>query len=136
MAALDEAEAIRQATGMEPGFGGDSGLLAALRDEERAATRHIEQLRREPGIGSVSGRAARLEHALAVLCNGLASYPKRWPPRSARMSGTPEAPGSASRWPSWSRPACAATARWSVRADEKICDPGEDRPVLRCRPAL
>ncbi len=35
-AALDEAEAIRQATGMEPGFGGDSGLLAALRDEERA----------------------------------------------------------------------------------------------------
>ena len=75
-AALDEAEAIRQATGMEPGFGGDSGLLAALRDEERAATRHIEQLRREPGIGGVSRRAAMLEHALAVLYNGLARYPE------------------------------------------------------------
>ena len=75
-AALDEAEAIRQATGMEPGFGGDSGLLAALRDEERAATGHIEQLRREPGIGGVSRRAAMLEHALAVLYNGLARYPE------------------------------------------------------------
>jgi hypothetical protein len=75
-AARDEAEAIRQATGMEPGFGGDSGLLAALRDEERAATGHIEQLRREPGIGGVSGRAARLEHSLAVLYNGLARYPE------------------------------------------------------------
>ena len=74
-AALDEAEAIRQATGMEPGFGGDSGLLAALREEERAATGHIEQLR-EPGIGGVSGRAARLEHSLAVLYNGLARYPE------------------------------------------------------------
>jgi DNA-binding CsgD family transcriptional regulator len=74
-AALDEAEAIRQATGMEPGFGGDSGLLAALRDEERAATGHIEQLRREPAIGGVSRRAAMLEHALAVLYNGLARYP-------------------------------------------------------------
>ena len=75
-AALDEAEAIRQATGMEPGFGGDSGLLAALREEERAATGHIEQLRREPGIGGVSRRAAMLEHALAVLYNGLARYPE------------------------------------------------------------
>ena len=75
-AAVDEAEAIRQATGMEPGFGGDSGLLAALRDEERAATGHIDQLRSEPGIGSVSGRAARLDHALAVLYNGLARYPE------------------------------------------------------------
>jgi len=74
-AALDEAEAIRQATGMEPGFGGDSGLLAALREEERAATGHIEQLRRQPGIGGVSRRAARLEHAFAVLYNGLARYP-------------------------------------------------------------
>jgi hypothetical protein len=74
-AARDEAEAIRQATGMEPGFGGDSGLLAALREEERAATGHIEQLRREAGIGGVSGRAARLEHTLAVLYNGLARYP-------------------------------------------------------------
>jgi DNA-binding CsgD family transcriptional regulator len=75
-ALLDEAEAIREATGMEPGFGGDSGLLAALRDEEHAATGHIEQLRREPGIGGVSRRAARLEHSLAVLYNGLARYPK------------------------------------------------------------
>ena len=75
-AALDEAEAIRQATGMEPGFGGDSGLLAALREEERAATEHIDQLRREPGIGGVSRRAAMLEHALAVLYNGLARYPE------------------------------------------------------------
>jgi DNA-binding CsgD family transcriptional regulator len=75
-AAQDEAEAIRQATGMEPGFGGDSGLLAALREEERAATGHIEQLRRDPGIGGVSRRAARLEHALAVLYNGLARYPE------------------------------------------------------------
>jgi tetratricopeptide (TPR) repeat protein len=74
--ALDEAEAIRQATGMEPGFGGDSGLLAALREEERAATGHIEQLRREPGIGGLSRRAAMLEHALAVLYNGLARYPE------------------------------------------------------------
>jgi DNA-binding CsgD family transcriptional regulator len=75
-AALDEAEAIRQATGTEPGFGRDSGLLAALRDEERAATGHIERLRRESGIGSVSGRGARLEHSLAVLYNGLARYPE------------------------------------------------------------
>jgi len=75
-AARDEAEAIRQATGMDPGFGADSGLLAALREEERAATGHIEQLRRERGIGSASGRAARLEHALAVLYNGLARYPE------------------------------------------------------------
>jgi len=75
-AALDEAEAIRQATGTEPGFGGDSGLLAALREEERAATGHIEQLRRQPGIGGVSRRAAMLEHALAVLYNGLARYPE------------------------------------------------------------
>jgi DNA-binding CsgD family transcriptional regulator len=75
-AALDEAEAIRQATGMDPGFGGDSGLLAALREEERAATGHIEQLRRDPGIGGVSRRAARLEHALAVMYNGLARYPE------------------------------------------------------------
>ena len=75
-AARDEAEAIRQATGTEPGFGGDSGLLAALREEERAAIGHIEQLRREPAIGGVSGRAARLEHALAVLYNGLARYPE------------------------------------------------------------
>ena len=75
-AARDEAEAIRQATGLEPGFGGDSGLLAALREEERAATGHIEQLRREPGIGGVSRRAAMLEHALAVLYNGLARYPE------------------------------------------------------------
>ena len=75
-AALDEAEAIRQATGKEPGFGGDSGLLAALREEERVAIGHIEQLRRQPGIGDVSGRAARLEHALAVLYNGLARYPE------------------------------------------------------------
>ena len=75
-AARDEAEAIRQATGMEPGFGGDLGLLAALRDEERTATGHIEQLRREPGIGGVSRRAARLEYALAVLYNGLARYPE------------------------------------------------------------
>ena len=75
-AALDEAEAIRQATGMEPGFGGDSGLLATLREEERAATGHIEQLRREPGIGGVSRRAAMLEDALAVLYNGLARYPE------------------------------------------------------------
>jgi hypothetical protein len=59
-AARDEAEAIRQATGMEPGVGGDSGLLAALREEERAATRHIEQLRRDPGTGGVSLRAGRL----------------------------------------------------------------------------
>ncbi len=75
-AARDEAEVIRQATGMEPGSGGDSGLLAALREEERAATGHIEQLRRDPGIGGVSRRAARLEHALAVLYNGLARYPE------------------------------------------------------------
>jgi DNA-binding CsgD family transcriptional regulator/tetratricopeptide (TPR) repeat protein len=75
-AALDEAEAIRQATGTEPGFGGDSGLLAALREEERAAAGHIERLRRETGIGGVSRRAARLEHALAVLYNGLARYPE------------------------------------------------------------
>jgi hypothetical protein len=75
-AALDEAEAIRQATGMEPGSGGDSGLLAALREEERTATGHIGQLRREPGTGGVSRRAARLEHALAVLYNGLARYPE------------------------------------------------------------
>jgi len=75
-AARDEAEAIRQATGMEPGFGGDSGLLAALREEERAATRHIEQLRRDPGIGGFSRRAAMLEHAFAVLYNGLARYPE------------------------------------------------------------
>jgi DNA-binding CsgD family transcriptional regulator/tetratricopeptide (TPR) repeat protein len=75
-AARDEAEAIRQATGMEPGFGGDSGLLAALREEERAATGHIDQLRRDPGTGGVSRRAAMLEHALAVLYNGLARYPE------------------------------------------------------------
>ena len=75
-AARDEAEAIRQATGMEPGFGGDLGLLAALREEERAATGHIEQLRRQPGIGGVSRRAAMLEHALAMLYNGLARYPE------------------------------------------------------------
>jgi DNA-binding CsgD family transcriptional regulator len=75
-AALDEAEAIRQATGLEPGFGGDSGLLAALREEERAATGHIEELRREPATGGVSRRAAMLEHALAVLYNGLARYPE------------------------------------------------------------
>src|SRR6185369_4765186 len=50
--------------------------LAALRDDERTATRHIEQLRRQPGIGGVSGRATRLEHALAVLYNGLARYPE------------------------------------------------------------
>jgi DNA-binding CsgD family transcriptional regulator len=75
-AAMDEAEAIRQATGTEPGFGGDSGLLAALREEERAAAGHIERLRRETGIGGVSRRAARLEHALAVLYNGLARYPE------------------------------------------------------------
>lgn len=59
-AARDEAEAIRQATGLEPGFGGESGLLAALREEERTATGHIEQLHRDPGIGGVSLRAARL----------------------------------------------------------------------------
>jgi DNA-binding CsgD family transcriptional regulator len=75
-AALDEAEAIRQATGMEPGFGGDSGLLAALREEERAATGHIEQLCQEQEIGGVSRRAAMLEHAHAVLYNGLARYPE------------------------------------------------------------
>jgi len=75
-AALDEAEAIRQATGMEPGFGGDSGLLAALREEERSATGHIEQLRQQPGIGGISRRAAMLEHALAMLYNGLARYPE------------------------------------------------------------
>jgi DNA-binding CsgD family transcriptional regulator len=75
-AARDEAEAIRQATGLEPGFGADSGLLAALCEEERAATMHIEQQRRQPGIGGGSGRAARLEHALAVLYNGLARYPE------------------------------------------------------------
>jgi DNA-binding CsgD family transcriptional regulator len=75
-AARDEAEAIRQATGLEPGFGGDSGLLAALREEERAATRHIEQLRGHPATGGVSRRAAMLEHALAVLYNGLARYPE------------------------------------------------------------
>jgi len=75
-AALDEAEAIRQATGTEPGFGGDSGLLAALREEERAAAGHIERLRQEPGTGGASDRASRLEHALAVLYNGLARYPE------------------------------------------------------------
>jgi DNA-binding CsgD family transcriptional regulator len=75
-AARDEAEAIRQATGIEPGFGGDSGLLAALREEEHAATGHIEQLRRDPAIGGLSLRAAKLEHALAVLYNGLARYPE------------------------------------------------------------
>jgi DNA-binding CsgD family transcriptional regulator len=75
-AARDEAEAIRQATGIEPGFGGDSGLLAALREEERAAAGHIERLRRDPGIGGVSRRGAMFEHALAVLYNGLARYPE------------------------------------------------------------
>src|SRR5512140_1232830 len=96
-AALDEAEAIRQATSTEPGFGGDSGLLTALRDDERAATGHIEQLRREPGIGGVSRRAALLEHALAVLYNGLARYPEalaaaqRSHERDSDASGTVQA---------------------------------------------
>ena len=73
--AYDEAEAIRQATGMEPGRGG-LGRLAALRDEESAAADYIERLRREPRIGDVANRAATLEYALALLYNGLARYPE------------------------------------------------------------
>ena len=73
--AYDEAEAIRQATGMEPGRGG-LGRLAALRNEENAAAEHIERLRREPRIGDTANRAATLEYALALLYNGLARYPE------------------------------------------------------------
>ena len=73
--AYDEAEAIRQATGMEPGRGG-LGRLAALRDQESAAAEHIERLRGEPGVGDAANRAATLEYALALLYNGLARYPE------------------------------------------------------------
>jgi DNA-binding CsgD family transcriptional regulator len=77
-AARDEAEAIREATGMEGalGFGGDLATLAALRDEESAAREEIEKLRREPRSDDPSNLAAVLEYALAVLYNGLARYPE------------------------------------------------------------
>jgi DNA-binding CsgD family transcriptional regulator len=88
-AALDEAEAIRQATGIEPGFGGDSGLLAALREEERAVTRHIEQLRQNQGIGGVSRRGAMLEHALAVLYKRPGPLPRRARGRAALARAVP-----------------------------------------------
>jgi hypothetical protein len=77
-AARDEAEAIREATGLERalGYGGDLAVLAALRDEEGAAREQIEKLRREPRVRDVANQAAMAEYALAVLYNGLARYPE------------------------------------------------------------
>ena len=78
VAARDEAEAIREATGMEGalGYGADLAQLAALRDEESAAREQIEKLRREPRIGDVANLAAVVEYAFALLYNGLARYPE------------------------------------------------------------
>jgi DNA-binding CsgD family transcriptional regulator/transcriptional regulator with XRE-family HTH domain len=75
-AARDEAEAIREATGMERSLDGDLAALAALRDEEQVAVEHIEQLRRGPRIHDVGNQAAELDYSLAVLYNGLARYPE------------------------------------------------------------
>jgi DNA-binding CsgD family transcriptional regulator len=78
VAARDEAEAIREATGMERalGYGGDLAHLAALRDEESAAREEIERLLQEPRIRDVANQAAVVTYALAVLYNGLARYPE------------------------------------------------------------
>lgn len=107
-AALDEAEAIRQATGVEPGVGGDSGLLAALREDERAATGTSGSCAATQG--SAASRAGRPCSSMRSRCCTTAwpATPTRWPPRSARASGTPAARWSR-RWPNWSRPPCAAT---------------------------
>jgi len=77
-AARDEAEAIREATGMERawGLGGDLAALAALRDEESAVREEIDKLRREPRVRDVANQAAVVEYAVAVLYNGLARYPQ------------------------------------------------------------
>jgi DNA-binding CsgD family transcriptional regulator len=77
VAARDEAEAIREATGTERalGFGGDLAALAALRDEESVAREQINKLRREPRFRDTSNLAV-IEYALAVLFNGLARYPE------------------------------------------------------------
>ena len=75
-AARDEAEAIREATGMERSLDSDLAALVALREEEHAATEYVEQLRRDPRIGDVANQAAALEYSLAVLYNGLARYPE------------------------------------------------------------
>src|SRR5262249_6020348 len=78
VAARDEAEAIREATGMEQalGIGGDRAALTALRGEESAACAEVERLRREPLVRDVANLAAVVEYSLALLYNGLARYPE------------------------------------------------------------
>ncbi len=74
-AAMDEAAAIRQATGSQPGRY-DTGMLSALRDEESVATRHIEHLRRAPDNEASPNREVAFETSLAILYNGLGRYPE------------------------------------------------------------
>jgi DNA-binding CsgD family transcriptional regulator len=77
VAARDEAEAIREATGTErgPGSGGDLSTLVALRNDESAAREEIERLREEPRFQDAQNPAV-VEYSLAVLYNGLARYPE------------------------------------------------------------
>ena len=72
--------------------------------------------------GSAASRAGRPCSSMRSRCCTTAwpATPKRWPPRSARASGTPGA-GSARRWPSWSRPPCAATSRKWPRPRWRRC---------------
>jgi DNA-binding CsgD family transcriptional regulator len=75
-AARDEAEAIREATGMEPGLGSDLATLTALREEQSVVCEEIERLRQEPRIRDIGRQEARLDYALAVLYNGMARFPE------------------------------------------------------------
>jgi DNA-binding CsgD family transcriptional regulator len=72
-AALDEAEAIRAATGVDPAPG-EMGFLSALREEETAVLARIERLRAAVQVRDAI-EASTVEYSLAVLYNGLARFP-------------------------------------------------------------
>src|SRR5262249_51656924 len=74
-AAYDEAETIRQATGLEPGTG-DHGRLSAVSKGEAEVTRVIRQALSAPGIGDVPVAASALLASLAALYNGLGRFPE------------------------------------------------------------
>jgi hypothetical protein len=152
-AVLDEAGAIRQATGMEPG-NSDMGQLTALREDEHAATGKIQRLLGEPGIGDVANNAATVEYSLALLYNGLARYPEAL--AATQRSRQRHAAGglgqalaelveaavrcrqievARTRWrPSPSVPGWAArTGGWASRPDPGPCWP-MTRPPRTCTP--
>jgi DNA-binding CsgD family transcriptional regulator len=73
-AALTEGNALKDAAGLPLGLQ-DLGTLAALRDDEDTALRHMADLRAQI-TPSLVGSIVTLDFALSVLYNGLGRYPE------------------------------------------------------------